>query len=112
MYNDGNLEIMERQLTSILEKLNERDQVIILGDFNIDMLENTRKKNEWLNFLSSYGIQQTIFEPTRITPAISTCIDGICKSRLFCGSSANTYIRSHSSINLFQSHESTVKICT
>lgn len=43
VYSDGNLEVMIRQLTIILEKINEHSQVIILGDFNIDMMQNTKK---------------------------------------------------------------------
>lgn len=77
VYSDGNLEVMIRQLTIILEKINEHSQVIILGDFNIDMMQNTKKRNDWLNFLNCYGIFQTVFEPTRITPTTATCIDGI-----------------------------------
>lgn len=68
---------MTSRLTSILENTNKNLKIGTLGDFNINMLEDTKKKNEWLSFLSSYDFEQTIFEPTRITPTTATSIDGI-----------------------------------
>lgn len=79
VYNNGNSDIMIEKLDALIINKFEREnaQVIIVGDFNIDMLKDSNKRTEWLNFLSSHNITQAIFDPTRITRSTSTCIDGI-----------------------------------
>lgn len=77
VYNDGNTETMISQLTPTLEKLTKDDfQIILAGEFNINMMEENRRKQDWVNFMKTYDIIQTIYG-TRITSKTSTCIDGI-----------------------------------
>nr|CAH7746630.1 unnamed protein product [Callosobruchus chinensis] len=62
-------------LDSVLPKcLVEFDNIILLGDFNSNFLEND---NKILECLSCYGFQQVIKEPTRVTAQACTLIDPI-----------------------------------
>lgn len=64
---------------SLLDKINhERKQAILLGDFNIDLLEENKKEvTEFLDILSSHSFYPTITLPTRITEHSETLIDNI-----------------------------------
>lgn len=78
VYNDGNIETLIEAMESILHKLMEENiTVTIVGDFNINMLENSKKRQTLLDLLRSYNLQQTIHQPTRITATTATCIDNI-----------------------------------
>ena len=50
-------------------------QIIILGDFNIDLIKCVNRR--WPELYESYGFTQLISEPTRITASCSTLIDHI-----------------------------------
>ena len=50
-------------------------QIIILGDFNIDLIKCVNPR--WPELYESYGFTQLISEPTRITASCSTLIDHI-----------------------------------
>ena len=57
------------------------DEIIIFGDFNIDLL-NPTSKNRWLdNVTSPLLLNQLISEPTRITNSSRTLIDHIYSSK-------------------------------
>ena len=52
--------------------------VILLGDYNIDMLKNNRESDFFKNvILEPFSLHQMIREPTRITSATATLIDHI-----------------------------------
>ncbi|XP_044766173.1 uncharacterized protein LOC123322295 [Coccinella septempunctata] len=71
-----------------MELAHTDNQIILMGDFNIDMLQESRRRCDWLNFLNSYNIKQNVFEPTRITPTTSTCLDGVY-TKVDCQASTN-----------------------
>ena len=48
--------------------------IIILGDFNINLLE---KQSRWLDSTQLFGLEQLITEPTRITQTSATLLDHI-----------------------------------
>ena len=58
-----------------------RHNVIILGDLNIDMLEENQSsasiRNRFNKILKAYNLQNVIHEPTRITKTSTTLIDHI-----------------------------------
>ena len=56
------------------------DNVILLGDLNCNMLTKNPLSNKVNELCSMYHLDQTIKEPTRITPHSSTLIDVICVS--------------------------------
>lgn len=59
--------------TTISALLPHFDRVIFLGDFNVDQLHNTAL----LQSMSSYGFEQLISEPTRVTASSMTLLDVI-----------------------------------
>ena len=48
-------------------------EVIIMGDFNLDLSMNTNRK--WLNLIELFDLSQLISQPTRVTETSSTIID-------------------------------------
>ena len=56
--------------------LNEGKEIILLGDFNKDLL-NPNAHREWLVLTESLGLSQLVTQPTRVTTNTSTLIDHI-----------------------------------
>lgn len=78
VYNDGNVNTLTEALEPLLQKLfNENVRITLIGDFNIDFSDDSSKKWQILGMLKTYNIQQTIYQPTRITATTATCIDNI-----------------------------------
>lgn len=55
-------------------------EVILCGDFNVNFMINSIKRENVLDILNCHNIDITIRQPTRITSSSSTCIDNICTS--------------------------------
>ena len=53
-------------------------EVIIMGDFNLDLSMNTNRK--WLNSIELFDLSQLISQPTRVTETSSTIIDHVYTS--------------------------------
>ena len=53
-------------------------EVIIMGDFNLDLRMNTNRK--WLNLIELFDLSQLISQPTRVTETSSTIIDHVYTS--------------------------------
>ena len=47
-----------------------------MGDFNRDLLQVNTKKT-WLEYMESFGLEQIVMSPTRITDHSETLIDHI-----------------------------------
>lgn len=80
LYNptSGSNEIFLEKFEEMLAALNfETAIIIIAGDFNIDLLTNSREREEFLSIIQSFNIQHTICQATRITPTRGSCIDNI-----------------------------------
>ena len=94
------------EISQILSKFNNCN-LILIGDINIDILNTSDKDVEnYLFLMASNGLKCNIKEPTRVTPASSTCIDHIF-SRFgknnkfnFCGSVLDYKITDHRMIVL------------
>ena len=56
--------------------LNEEKEIILLGDFNKDLL-NANTCKEWLILTESLGLSQLVTQPTRVTNNTSTLTDHI-----------------------------------
>ncbi|KAG5879164.1 hypothetical protein JTB14_029966 [Gonioctena quinquepunctata] len=52
--------------------------IVVLGDFNINFLKDSKEKNSLNNTLLSYNFETLLCELTRVTQHSSTCIDNIC----------------------------------
>lgn len=55
--------------------LNSKKKVLICGDFNIDILKNTKISMQFQNLLHSFNMKLGVREPTRLES--NTCIDNI-----------------------------------
>ena len=78
MYRPPNskVEFVDRFESFIDKVSSERKEIILLGDFNKNLL-NERKDIEWENFTTSLGFSQLVYDPTRVTENSSTLIDHI-----------------------------------
>lgn len=77
-WNRREEDISFKQLKQILTYINNKystRNIIIGGDFNINILENNLKTNAFLDLMLEYKFQQHIKQATRISPTISTCLD-------------------------------------
>lgn len=64
------------ELENLLESESSND-LILLGDINIDILESSIFIDNYLFLLSSYGLQSCINKPTRVTDLSTSCLDHI-----------------------------------
>ena len=66
------------KLESSLSKVPVSSELYLLGDFNIDLLcRNSSLGSKYSEVLDTYGCDQLISVPTRITPLSSTLIDHV-----------------------------------
>lgn len=77
-WNGREEEVLYQQLNKILKyimtkysKLN----IIIGGDFNINILSDGPKSNQFLNLMQEYKLTQHVKSATRITLKTATCLD-------------------------------------
>lgn len=66
------------QIQALLEyisKHSSRKRIIIAGDINIDVTQNTQLARRFLNLIKSFGLKCLIKDPTRETLNSSSCID-------------------------------------
>jgi hypothetical protein len=74
---DSLVEWNEKFKDHVLECESVCEEVLILGDFNINLLDN-KIRNKWLDrVISPLSFTQLIFEPTRVVENSSTLIDHI-----------------------------------
>lgn len=74
----SDIEVFLSQLEKVLAVIIEENKfIIVAGDFNIDILENTSKRSDFLTLLCLYQLFPTINVPTRVTSCTSTCLDNI-----------------------------------
>ena len=67
-----------KRLESMLSKLqNNKETLVICGDFNIDTLAKSQEKEEFINLLASFNLKITIDSPTRICGNTLSCLDQI-----------------------------------
>ncbi|XP_031330766.1 uncharacterized protein LOC116161527 [Photinus pyralis] len=59
----------------------ESNEIILLGDINVDFLTNNNSLKYLNNILEIYNLHQIISDPTRITNTSSTLIDVICVNK-------------------------------
>ncbi len=62
----------EREL---IKGLSENDNIVLLGDFNIDYLKPLPLK--WSDIITTYDFHQMVTDPTRVTATSVTLIDHI-----------------------------------
>ena len=57
-----------------------KHDTVILGDFNIDTIKESKFKTVYENVLRAYDFERQNSEPTRVTPTTATCLDHIITS--------------------------------
>ena len=55
----------------------EQKEVIIMGDVNIDWLDEQAKEEEWQRVVKAFQMTRVTGEPTRVTASTETLIDHI-----------------------------------
>lgn len=74
----GSINIFLEKFEVILSNLIENNtNIVIAGDFNIDLSGDTNEKLEFCSLINSFNITETITDFTRITPNSKSCIDNI-----------------------------------
>jgi len=58
----------------------ENKHIVVMGDVNIDLWKPHPLDTKWLEICSTFGLVQTITEPTRVTKFSESLIDHICIS--------------------------------
>jgi endonuclease/exonuclease/phosphatase family metal-dependent hydrolase len=78
----GNFEDFITIFTAVCELLakNKNKNVIITGDFNIDINKDNAKKNSFIDLLNSYALHLNVKDNTRVCSTSSSCIDNIITS--------------------------------
>ena len=56
------------------------NDTIICRDFNIDTIANSKEKKDYVTLLLAFDFKCQNFEPTRVTPPSSTCLDHVVTS--------------------------------
>lgn len=82
------------ELDKLINNIKNKQDIIIIGDINIDILKQNITTNKYTEMLSSNGLQSLINESTRedINKKTSTCIDHLYTR------SKNTTTQTHASI--------------
>lgn len=62
---------------SYLQKPGKNQNIILCGDFNINILLDSSETIDFINHLNSYNVKLTINEPTRVSRTSKSCIDNI-----------------------------------
>ena len=82
MYRHPSMEVKdfnENYLNPLMDKLGDKNNVFLLGDFNIDLMKNDSgtHTSTFLDTVTSYLFVPRIIHPTRITSHSKTLIDNI-----------------------------------
>ncbi|KAG7296652.1 hypothetical protein JYU34_000923 [Plutella xylostella] len=73
---------------------NSKKEVIVCGDFNVDLLGDSPNRSKLLLLFKSFNLFNVFLEPTRITPTSATCLDNIFCNCEFKDSSVINCLRS------------------
>ena len=76
--NLGNLNVFLKSLEDILSYVQGKFKfykIILCGDFNINLLENSQNRNQFIDLLLTFNLIQTIYQPTRVTKQTATLLD-------------------------------------
>ena len=76
-----NLDWISRFELGLESAIAESPNLIIMGDFNIDLLTMNSLSKKWLDLFNIHGLTQLIYEPTRVTISTKSIIDHIFVSK-------------------------------
>lgn len=74
----SNYELFETTMEEVLRRVcNSSKKVVVCGDFNINIIEDSSLSIRFLNLFKSFNLLNLFSEPTRVTPTSATCLDNI-----------------------------------
>jgi hypothetical protein len=73
----GNIEVFLEELNECLKSVGTSDNVALVGDLNINIINNSNVTNEYMNIMSINGFKSYINKTTRENMASESCIDHI-----------------------------------
>lgn len=76
LHGESAYEFME-DLENYLRPQRNSPNVVIVGDMNIDIMENSAVVRNYKSLLAEYGLMSYVNQPTRITPTKQSCLDHI-----------------------------------
>ena len=93
---DGDIKVFQDKLEKLL-KVNDKNNIIICGDLNVDFLLKNKNMLDILSIANSFDVHHTINEATRITESSQTCIDNILTNfkRNFISNVLHSHISDH-----------------
>ncbi|XP_045470540.1 uncharacterized protein LOC123677854 [Harmonia axyridis] len=75
---NGSIKTFLSAMEKVLEKIHqENKEIIIAGDFNIELLRPNKDASELLNLMESFNLNPVINQDTRVTDRSSSSIDNI-----------------------------------
>ena len=70
------------QFENVLEQVfTENKEILLLGDFNFNLLEDNCSNRNWLQITESANLEQLVDSPTKVTPVSSSLIDHAYSNR-------------------------------
>ena len=110
-------EVNNNYLTNLLDTLSsENKTVVLLGDFNADLLKYDQNSNisDFLDLMYSSLLLPHIFSPTRTTSSSATLIDNIFtnnyNSSFVSGNLVNTFLEHHAQFLIMGNENSSFKL--
>jgi len=97
----GSEELFLENVNKVLEKLTKtykKYNIFFIGDYNINILQNTNATKELLEVMAQNGLHPAFNEPSRITSISQTCIDNIfvnIPSESYSGQTINLHLADH-----------------
>lgn len=82
------IDVME-QIINILGSKFLKFNIAICGDFNINLMKNSKDKTNFLEVLKTLNLQQTIFSASRVTKTSVSLLDNIFTNAQFYSCSSN-----------------------
>lgn len=98
---DREIEAFFEFIDKLLLKLKDKTKkhIVITGDFNINMLSNSKEYQRLINTMKENNFHQIIKDPTRETATSSTCIDLLfTNNRVFQASVEDLGVSDHKSL--------------
>ena len=75
-----NVDLFIDKMNEIIEPIRNKQELILLGDFNIDLLQDNSYSNDFQNMLLSNYLVPTVLEPTRVASVMRNNVPHISET--------------------------------
>jgi len=79
---DMNVRVFNERLSNLLDDVRQTKHVFLVGDFNLDSVNQTAPAVDFSHLCQSHSFVQLITVPTRVSRGVSTCLDQIWYNQL------------------------------